>query len=75
MVVAFVGFVGAWTKALLGADALLLAGIAGALVATFFTFLPSFVFIFVGAPFIETTHGNLQVHRTADRESPRRSSG
>src|SRR5688572_15601877 len=60
MVVAFVGFVGAWTKELFGADALLLAGIAGALVATFFTFLPSFVFIFVGAPFIETTHGNLK---------------
>ena len=60
MVVAFVGFVGAWTKALFGADALLLAGIAGALVAAFFTFLPSFVFIFVGAPFIETTHGNLK---------------
>ena len=60
MVVAFVGFVGAWTKELFGADALLLAGIAGALVAAFFTFLPSFVFIFVGAPFIETTHGNLK---------------
>ena len=60
MVVAFVGFVGAWTKALFGGDALLWAGVAGALVATFFTFLPSFVFIFVGAPFIETTHGNLR---------------
>jgi chromate transporter len=29
-------------------------------VATFFTFLPSFVFILVGAPFIETTHGKLE---------------
>ena len=46
MVVAFVGYVG--------------AGVAGALVATYFTFLPSFVFIFAGAPFIETTHGNLK---------------
>jgi chromate transporter len=46
MVVAFVGYVG--------------AGTAGALVATYFTFLPSFVFIFAGAPFIETTHGNLK---------------
>jgi len=46
MVVAFVGYLG--------------AGAAGALVATFFTFLPSFVFIFAGAPFIETTHGNLK---------------
>ena len=60
MVVAFVGFVGAWTKELFGTDALFWAGAAGALVATFFTFLPSFVFIFVGAPFIETTHGNLR---------------
>jgi chromate transporter len=34
--------------------------VAGALVATVFTFLPSFVFIFMGAPFIETTHGNLR---------------
>ena len=29
-------------------------------VATFFTFLPSFIFIFAGAPFVETTHGNLK---------------
>jgi chromate transporter len=60
MVVAFVGFVGAWTKQVLGPESLVLAGIAGAWVATFFTFLPSFVFIFMGAPFIETTHGNLK---------------
>jgi len=60
MVVAFVGFVGAWAQAVFGPGALLAAGVAGALVATFFTFLPSFVFIFMGAPFIETTHGNLR---------------
>jgi chromate transporter len=60
MVVAFVGFVGAWTKQVLGADGLFLAGFAGAWVATFFTFLPSFIFIFMGAPFIETTHGDLR---------------
>ena len=60
MVVAFVGFVGAWTHAVFGADALAWAGWAGALVAAFFTFLPSFVFIFAGAPFVETTHGNLK---------------
>jgi chromate transporter len=63
MVVAFVGFVGAWQTAALGPEAVAAAGIAGALVATFFTFLPSFVFIFCGAPFIETTHGKL--HFTA----------
>jgi chromate transporter len=60
MVVAFVGFVGAWTKAIFGAQSLFWAGAAGATVATYFTFLPSFVFIFAGAPFIETTHGNLR---------------
>lgn len=59
MVVSFVGFVGAWTKMILGPDALFLAGCAGALVATFYTFLPSFVFILAGAPLIESTHGNL----------------
>ncbi|HEY0821748.1 MAG TPA: chromate efflux transporter [Rhizobacter sp.] len=60
MVVSFVGFVGGWTKALFGPDALLLAGATAATVVTFFTFLPSFFFIFLGAPFIETTHGKLQ---------------
>jgi chromate transporter len=60
MVVAFVGFVGAWTKEIFGPDAAALAGIAGALAATYFTFLPSFLFIFAGAPFIETTHGDLR---------------
>ena len=60
MVVAFVGFVGAWTQAVLGPDALLAAGLAGAGVATFFTFLPSFVFILAGAPLVESTRGNLK---------------
>ena len=60
MVVAFVGFVGGWTKALFGPDALALAGIAGACVATFFTFLPSFLFILAGGPLVETTHGQLR---------------
>jgi chromate transporter len=60
MVVAFVGFVGGWTKAIFGPDALALAGIAGACVATFFTFLPSFLFILAGGPLVETTHGQLR---------------
>jgi chromate transporter len=61
MVVAFVGFVGSWTKAVFGPDALALAGVAGACVATFFTFLPSFLFILAGGPLVETTHGELRV--------------
>ena len=60
MVVAFVGFVGGWTKALFGPESLALAGVAGACVATFFTFLPSFLFILAGGPLVETTHGQLK---------------
>ena len=37
-----------------------LAGIAAACVVTFFTFLPSFMFILAGGPVIETTHGQLK---------------
>ncbi|GAP36746.1 chromate efflux transporter [Piscinibacter sakaiensis] len=59
MVVAFVGFVGGWNAAPFGGDALALAGATAAAVVTFFTFLPSFLFIFLGAPFIESTHGRL----------------
>ena len=60
MVVAFVGFVGGWSKAVLGPDALFWAGAVGALVATFFTFLPSFLFILVGGPLVEATHDDLK---------------
>ena len=60
MVVAFVGFVGGWSKALFGPEALFLAGTVAATVVTFFTFLPSFMFIGLGAPFIESTHGQLK---------------
>jgi len=60
MVVSFVGFVGGWTRAIFGADALFLSGAVAATVVTFFTFLPSFFFILLGAPFIESTHGNLK---------------
>jgi chromate transporter len=60
MVVAFVGFVGAWLDAALGPDALLMAGVLGATIATYFTFLPSFIFILLGGPLVETTHGDLK---------------
>ncbi len=60
MVVTFVGFVGGWTRQIFGPDNLFMAGTAAAVVVTYFTFLPSFIFIFLGAPLIETTHGNLK---------------
>lgn len=60
MVVAFVGFVGGWTKELFGPDALLLAGAAGASVATLYTFLPSFLFILIGGPTVEATRGDIK---------------
>ena len=59
MVVAFVGFVGGWTRQVLGPDALLLGGALAATVVTFFTFLPSFVFILAGGPLVEASHGKL----------------
>ena len=60
MVVAFVGFVGGWGKEVLGPDVLFAGAVLAAAVVTFFTFLPSFLFILTGAPFIESTHGQLR---------------
>jgi chromate transporter len=56
----FVGFVGATVKEVFGTDSMLMAGFAGASVATFFTFLPSFLFIFLGGPGVEATRGDLK---------------
>jgi chromate transporter len=61
MIVAFVGFAGAWHNALFGAACLPLAGIAGATVAAFFTFLPSFIFILAGGPLVESTRDNVRL--------------
>jgi chromate transporter len=60
MVVAFVGFVGGWTKELFGPDMLPLAGAAGASIATLFTFLPSFLFILLGGPAVEATRHDVK---------------
>ncbi|WON73445.1 chromate transporter [Nitrosospira sp. Is2] len=59
MVVTFVGFVRGWVTQVLGPKAHFVSAFTGATVVTFFTFLPSFIFIFMGAPFIETKHGKL----------------
>jgi chromate transporter len=56
MVVQFVGFLAAFRDP--GGLAPLAAGIAGALVTTWVTFTPSFLFVLAGAPYIEALRGN-----------------
>jgi chromate transporter len=63
MVVAFVGFVGAWQSPELAAlfgHGSLAAGALAATLVTWFTFLPSFIFILVGGPLVESTHDDLK---------------
>jgi chromate transporter len=60
MVVAFVGFIGGWAKVVLGPDMLFVGAALAACVVTFFTFLPSFLFILVGGPLVEATHGKMK---------------
>jgi chromate transporter len=58
MVVTWVGYLGGVTKEVFGNP--VAAGLAGATVATFFTFLPSFWFIIAGGPLVEATRGELK---------------
>jgi chromate transporter len=58
MVVAFVGFVGGWGHTTFVNP--FVAAVMAACIVTFFTFLPSFIFILAGAPFIESTKNNLK---------------
>ncbi|WP_271408376.1 chromate efflux transporter [Pseudomonas sp. Q1-7] len=60
MVVAFVGFVGGYVHPMFGADPAFLAGALAATLVTWFTFLPSFLFILAGGPLVESTHGELK---------------
>jgi chromate transporter len=60
MVVAFVGFVGGWTHEVLGLSPAV-GGMAGAFVAAWFTFVPSFIFILAGGPLVEATRGNIRM--------------
>ena len=57
MVLQFVGFMAAWNNAPPDMSRATSA-VTGALVTTYATFLPSFVFIFLGAPYIERIRGN-----------------
>lgn len=60
MIVAYIGFIGGWSKALFGIEQLFWSGAIAACVATLFTFLPSFLFILAGGPFVESTQGDLK---------------
>ncbi|WP_316839235.1 chromate efflux transporter [Pedobacter gandavensis] len=57
IVVAFVGFIAAYNHF----DTSIPMAILGLLITTFHTFLPSFLFIFVGGPIIEKAHGNTAI--------------
>lgn len=68
MIVTFIGFVGGWTEATRMAAGAFMAGpaivfmaLACAIVATFFTFLPSFFFILAGGPLVEAAHGEVRL--------------
>jgi chromate transporter len=56
MVLQFVGFMAAWNHPENMSPAA--SGVLGALVTTYATFLPCFVFIFLGAPYLERLRGN-----------------
>lgn len=62
MVLQFVGFVAGWK--LHGDLDPGFAGVVGGLLTTYTTFLPSFFFIFLGAPYIEKLRGNAQLNQT-----------
>ncbi|MFC3624815.1 chromate efflux transporter [Vogesella amnigena] len=59
MVVAFVAFVGGYGAPMFGAGSAALSGIIAASWVTWYTFLPSFLFILAGAPLVEHTRGKL----------------
>ncbi|MBR0568777.1 chromate efflux transporter [Azoarcus sp. L1K30] len=60
MVVAFVGFIGGYIGELFGPGQQFLAGAVAAILVSWFTFLPSFLFILAGGPLVEATHGDLK---------------
>ena len=59
MVTQYVGFLGAWKFS--GNAFQLWTAIAGGLLTTYCTFLPSFMFIFAGAPYIDALSGNRRI--------------
>jgi chromate transporter len=62
MVVQFVGFLGGWNHP--GPLSPLAAGTLGALLTTWTTFVPCFLWIFLGAPYIEVIRGHQRLGST-----------
>jgi len=60
MIVTYVGFMGGYVKAFWGGDHQMLSATVAALCVTWFTFLPSFVFIFLGGPIIESARAQVR---------------
>jgi chromate transporter len=60
IVLTFVGFIAAYVNTLV-LDSPILTGVLGAIVASWFVFLPSFCFIFLGGPLIESTRSELKL--------------
>ena len=60
MIVTFVGFLAGWSQLPLASSTALISGLAGAIVVTYFTFLPSFLLILAGGPLVESTRNNLK---------------
>ncbi|WP_339080465.1 chromate efflux transporter [Pseudomonas sp. TMP9] len=60
MVVAFVAFIGAYLQPVFAGDSGFISGAVAAALVTWFTFLPSFLFILAGGPLVESTHGELK---------------
>ena len=58
MIVTYVGFIVGWYNDILNLGSPITGALLCAILATFFTFLPSFAFIFIGAPLIELTKDN-----------------
>lgn len=61
LVLQFVGFLGAWHEP--GGFSPLIAATLGAAITLWATFIPGYLFIFAGAPFIERTHGNARMEK------------
>lgn len=62
MVLAYVGFMAGYNHY----QGSLLMGTLGLTAATFYTFLPCFLFIFAGAPIIERSHGNQRIRSSLE---------